>query len=141
MESESLADNAGWQAWNMSKRVSEGNYYAQEARALLDTVKSSPGGTLDIVTRLRELLAEIEVAANRGVATWERIKAAMAEADPSLVAAERGVDVIRNHGSNPALTKELRRIWSGNNGTHEACELFRQFEQVAEVSSHNAGVE
>jgi len=80
---ESLRDNAGWQAWNMSNRISEANNYARDARRLLEGLESD-GAAPESIGERRRLLVEMEDAASRANATWERMKTAMAQGDPTL---------------------------------------------------------
>ena len=90
---------------------------------------------LRTLAQLREIIIKIEEAAARGTATWDRIKAAVAETDSTLIdPSEHGVSVIRNHGANSALTEKLWRIWDEDNGPSDARDLFEQFVQLSGLS-------
>lgn len=119
-------DNAGWHAWNMSKRISTSRFFVKEARLLLEAAtETAPPNTL---TELRLILADLEAASERGNETWGRIQEAMRRADPTLIdPPEQGVSVIHNHGPNRALMDELWRIWGQDTSVVEARELFAQF--------------
>src|ERR1019366_6084151 len=69
--------------------ISEGNRYAREGRVLVATLESSEGCSTTALTRARQLLADLEAAADRGNAIWRRIKEVTAEMDPTLFARDR----------------------------------------------------
>ena len=82
------SNNPGWQAWKIFSRISEGNRYAREGRVLVATLESSEGCSTTTLTRARQLLADLEAAADRGNAIWRRLEEVTAEMDPTLFASD-----------------------------------------------------
>jgi hypothetical protein len=128
-ESISYADNAGFQAWNMSKGISTVRGYAHQARELLAGFETREGVNPDQVTEARRLVGEIERSAAGADVVWQRIEAALAGAgvtDPPV----DGVTVLRNRGADPPLTAQLREIWADFGGRTAPLTLLGQLEEI-----------
>jgi hypothetical protein len=126
--------NPGWQAWKMSSRISYGNHCAREGRVLVATLESSEGCSPATLTRARQLLTELEAAADRGNAIWRRIKEVTAEMDPTLFdPSDQGITVIRNHGPNPMLIARIRTIWGEYDKPPRVHQLFEQLTDLCSV--------
>jgi hypothetical protein len=122
-------DNAGFQAWNMSKGISTARCYAGQARELLVDFEAPDDNSLDRVGEGRRIVEEIKRVAAEGTAVWERIEVALADAglvDP------RGDDVteIRNAGAQPELTRRLWEIWRDFASRTAALALLGQLEEI-----------
>jgi len=127
-EDRGLADNAGFQAWNMSKGVSAVRGYAHQARELLAEFEARETDP-EQVTNARRLAGEIERIAAGADAVWKRIEAALegtGVADPP----EDGVTVLRNRGADQPLTAQLREIWADFGGRTAPLALLGQLEEI-----------
>jgi hypothetical protein len=125
----SYVDNAGFQAWNMSKGIAAARDTADQARELLVELEAADDTGLDRVGEARRVVEEIERIAAGGNAVWERIEAALADA--GLVdRPEGGVTVIRNGGAQPELTRRLREIWRDFAGRTAVLILLGQLEEI-----------
>jgi hypothetical protein len=123
----SKVDNAGFQAWNMSKGISTARGYAHQARELLVEFEAADDTSLDRVGEARRIVEEIERIASGGNGVWDRIEVALADAglgDPP----GDDVTVIRNGGAQPELTRRLWEIWRDFEGRSAALTLLGQLE-------------
>lgn len=124
------ADNAGFLAWNISKRASSALSNAADARQMVDTARQRNAGDLGA---METLLAEIEDAAASAGRTWDRIRAVADDQDPDLIEpTESGVSIIQNRGSNAALHKTISAIWRDDDSAERVRLLFDQLRLLAE---------
>jgi hypothetical protein len=122
-------DNAGFQAWNMSKGIAAARDYAGQARELLVEFDAADDTTLDRAGEAGRIVEEIERIAAGGNAVWERIEAALVEA--GLVDLPEGdATMIRNGGAQPELTHHLWEIWRDFEGRTAGLALLRQLEEI-----------
>jgi hypothetical protein len=125
-----LRNNAGFQAWNMSKGIAAARGYARQARELRAEFEARQDPEPDQVAEARRLVGEIERIATGADAVWGRIEAALGGTgvlDPE----HDGVTVIRNRGADRPLTERLREIWRDFEGRTAALTLLEQLEAIA----------
>jgi hypothetical protein len=128
-EDNGLANNAGFQAWNMSKGVSAVRGYAGQARELLADFEARQDTDPDQMAEARRLVGAIEHFAAGADVVWARIQAALAGtgvADPP----DEGVTVLRNRGADRPLTERLREIWSDFGGRIAPLTLLERLEEI-----------
>jgi len=121
--------DAGFRAWSIARSIDFARWQATEASLLVESANDRHSRHL---ATMQGLLLDIEAAATRLMATWERIRA-VADKDPGLIdPPQDGVSVIRSHGPNRALVEAMNAICAEDNGIAEVGELFEQVRRLAE---------
>lgn len=122
--------NAGFTAWNISKRISSARNHARVAHELVDAIEDRDSLQY---ANIQGLLRQIEDAGVRAMITWERIEAAVNDLEPGLIEpTESGISVIQAGGSNPAVLDAIHAIWGEDDGVAESDELFEQLRKFVE---------
>ena len=130
-QEQDLRNSPGWQAWNMSKRVSAANGYEREANEILEALVSAGEMPDDTLTQAGRLASEISDAATRSRATWQRIQEAIRKSDPSIMdESDSQVSVLSHRGANHALAAQIRTIWGEDDGVSVAYWKFQELKAL-----------
>jgi len=121
-------NNAGWLAYNRSKWLSYARGQARDARILVERAEKENSPDIDA---MRGLLIEIEAAAARIPALWERISAIANGRDPGLIEDAGGISIVHNHGPNPELVKAISAAYAEDPIDRTVGRLFDQLRQLA----------
>jgi hypothetical protein len=123
-----LIADAGVQAHFIGVTLSRPRWQAAEARRLVELAeeRGSPK-----IARMRGLVREIEDAAARTQAVWERIVAVANDHDPGLIEDAGGISITHKHGSNPVLAEKIRAIYAEDAARTNADKPFERLQRLA----------